>query len=156
VKKEREGKREEERGRMPPKKEKKDERAPAVEEPEVEDGAREVQERELVISHLKTTLGAFQDRGASLAVENDALEEAVAMEVGGLALYPVPAPVPVPVPPSPSPSPSPSPRPRLRSRGGGGGGGHFSPRFLQSKHQYVHVTNLTQPGGVSANPTLRA
>ena len=65
---------------MPPKKDKKDERAPAVEEPEVEDGAREIAERELVISHLKTTLGAFQDRGASLVVENDALEEALAME----------------------------------------------------------------------------
>lgn len=65
---------------MPPKKEKKDERAPVVEDPEVEDGAREIQERELVISHLKTALGAFQDRGATLAVENEALEEAVAVE----------------------------------------------------------------------------
>lgn len=62
---------------MPPKKEKKDERAPAVEEPEVEDGAREIQERELVISHLKSALGAFQDRGAALEHENSALVEAI-------------------------------------------------------------------------------
>jgi hypothetical protein len=65
---------------MPPKKEKKEERAPVVEDPEVEDGALEIQERELVISHLKTTLGAFQDRGATLASENQALEDAVAKE----------------------------------------------------------------------------
>ena len=60
---------------MPPKKGAAAAAGPGPEEEEADDGEKELQERDLVIGHLKSRLGGYQDAGVALTVENSHLNE---------------------------------------------------------------------------------